>query len=139
MSEQVSVGIEDKEILHSFIQEAEPLLSKREEAKETLSDIFRRAAIELEKYYDDTTMICARLSRIWKDEARLVRKALDDKYKRAYGPDNETDIPITQIEELFLTLKESLEGLLKVNNRILDKVTVPIPIKKKLQNETRFI
>ncbi|MDH5568710.1 MAG: PCYCGC domain-containing protein [Nitrosopumilus sp.] len=63
----------------------------------------------------------ARLSRIWKDEARLIRKALDDKYKRGYGPKPE-DTPLDEIEELFTTVQEALDGLSKVNNRILYKI-----------------
>jgi len=132
MSKQQLVGIEDKEILHDYILEAKPLLQQREEQKETLSDIFRRAAAELENFYDDKTIICARLSRIWKDEARLIRKALDDKYKRGYGPKLDGDIPLDEIEELFTTVQEALDGLSKVNNRILQKIRTNPKIQNKI-------
>lgn len=76
-------------------------------------------------------MICARLSRIWKDEARLIRKALDDKYKRGYGPKSD-DTPLDEIEELFTTVQETLDGLSKVNNRILQKIRANPKIQNKI-------
>jgi len=131
----VSNEIEDKEILYEFILEAKPLLKKQMEEEQTLSDIFRRAAVELSDYYEDKTMICARLSRIWKDQSRLIRKVLDDSYKRVYDKSVlQSDIPITEVEELFLVLKESLEGLLKVTNRISEKIKASPAIHQKIIN-----
>ena len=78
-------------------------------------------------------MICARLSRIWKDEARLVRKALPEQYKRGYA-EIEKDQPITEIEELFTIVKDISERITKVTNRILEKVKISPVIQKKILN-----
>ena len=129
----VSNGIEDKEILHKFIAEATPLLAKEEENKSTLSDIYRRAAKELEKYYEDHSMICARLSRVFpKEQSRLIRKVLDEKYKRGYGIKLVEDTPLDEIEELFTAVQDALGGLSKVNSRILQKIRANPTIQKKI-------
>ena len=133
----VSNGMQDKEILHEFIAEAEPLLLKSKLNEETLSGIYKRAAKELETYYDDYSMICARLSRVFpKEQSRLIRKVLDKKYKRGYGEEIlESNLPITEVEELFLELKETLEGLLKVTNRVVDKIRASPTIQNKIHND----
>jgi len=133
----ISNGIEDKEVLHEFILEAEPLLLQNKKHEETLSNIFRRAAKELESYYQDYSMICTRLSRVFpKEQSRLIRKALDVKYKRGYDKEIlESGLPITEVEELFLSLKETLEGLLKVTNRVVEKVQASPEIHRKIFNE----
>jgi hypothetical protein len=132
----VSNGMQDKEILHKFIAEAEPLLLQSKNNEETLTNIYRRAAKELETYYDDYSMICSRLSRVFpKEQSRLIRKVLDTKYKRGYGSEIlESDLPITEVEELFLSLKEALEGLLKVTNRVVDKIRASPAIQNKIHN-----
>lgn len=136
MSELVSNGMQDKEILHKFIAEAEPLLLQSKSNEETLTSIYRRAAKELESYYDDHSMICARLSRVFPSEqSRLIRKALSDEYKRGYDKSVlDAEIPITEVEELFLAVKESLEGLLKVTNRIIEKIRTSPKIYNKIHN-----
>jgi len=103
--------------------------------EETLSGIYRKAAKELETYYDDTTIICARLSRVFpKEQSRLIRKALDTKYKRGYDKQVlESNLPIT-VEELFLELKQTLEGLLKVTNRVVEKIRASPTIQNKIHN-----
>ena len=128
-------GIDDKEIIFQEIKEAAPLLAADEKNKETLSDIFRRAAKRLEEYYDDKSVICARLSRIWKDESRLIRKALPDKYKRGYSPENfDETMPISELEELFMELNDVFEGMHKIAKRVLDKIKTQPHIQRKLLN-----
>jgi hypothetical protein len=131
-----SNGMHDKEILHNFIAEAAPLLLQSKSNKETLTNIYRHAAIELETFYDDHTMICARLSRVFPSEqSRLIRKALDTKYKRPIHKELlESDLPLTEVEELFLELQETLEGLLKVTNRVVEKISASPTIQNKIHN-----
>ena len=131
-----SNGMQDKEILHKFISQAEPLLSQSKSNELTLTKIYENAAKELETYYDDHSMICARLSRVFpKDQSRLIRKSLNPKYKRGYGAETTlADLPITEVEELFMELKSALESLTKINERIISKITIPVHIKIKMND-----
>lgn len=85
--------------------------------KDVIIPIINRASVEMCKYVDDQSMICAYLCQIFpKDISRDVRRYIDPKFKHDYVKEALEELPKDIIQELFTLIIDN-------ENDILDGAT----------------